>query len=224
MTNPTTKKKTRMRKATPKPPRKVRVAIHPPPIHDVEAWFTFGNKLVAAAAAYPALFVSPPYIPALTSALTVLGAAITAVQGGTDAAQTALLTATIKVKDDIDSHAGWVQTGANALAPADATNFITSAGFQVALAAQRVPITAPVLKNGPPTVVLFAFPPSPEAVMWFTELSLDGGKTYGRSTDTERLKGEITGLTSGMLVYVRVRAFLRGSGYTPWTVLWITVT
>jgi hypothetical protein len=226
MTTPATKTKTktRMRKATPKPPPRVRVAVKAPPVHDPEAMATFGNKLTAAATAAPTLFVNPTYVQPLTAALGVLTAAIVAAQGGPDAAQSALVTATTKVHDIIEQHAAWVQGGANGLAPADAMSFITAAGFQVAKTRQRVAKSAPVLTNGAPTVVHFDLPPIPGAVMWFSEISSDGGKTFVRSVDTEHLKGDITGLTSGQSVTVRLRTFVRGSGYTPWTVLSIVVT
>jgi hypothetical protein len=223
-TSTTTTKKTRTRKATPKPPPRIRVAVKAPPVHDAEAMATFGNKLTAAAAANTALFVNPPYIPQLTAAIVVLTAAIVAAQGGTDAAQSALVTATTKVKGLIEQHASWVQGGANGLASADAVSFITTAGFQVAKKPQRAHRTAPELSNGGPTVVHFEFPPIPGAIMWFTEISSDGGKTFVRSVDTEHLKGDITGLTSGQSITVRVRAFVRGSGYAPWTVLSLVVT
>lgn len=88
----------------------------------------------------------------------------------------------------------------------------------------RVPVTAPELSNGPPTVVLFEVPNEPGFMMSFSEISVDGGKTYVRSVDSEHTKGEITGLTSGLLLFVRVRSYVRGSGYSPWTVLSIVVT
>jgi hypothetical protein len=222
MASPTTK--TRIRKARPKPPPKVRVAVKAPSETDGEGMATFGNKLVAAADGNPTLFVSPTAIPLLKTALATLGLAITAAQGGPDAAQTALLAASTKVHQIIQQHASWVQSGANSLAPADAVNFITSAGFQVAKTAQRVPLSSPEITNGAPTVIHFQCPSIPGAVMWFTEISTDGGKTFVRSVDTEHVKGDLTGLTSGQSVTVRLRAFVRGTGYTSWTVLPIVVT
>jgi hypothetical protein len=223
MATPTTKKRTRTRQAKPSPPKRIRLAEKLPPVNDPEANHTFGNKLTAAATAHPTLFVNPPYIPQLTAALVILAAAIIEAQGGTDAAQTALVADIAKVRSLINQHAAWVQGGADALPPADAVNFITTAGFQVAKAGQRTPKTSPELSNGPPTVVHFDLPPTPGAIMWFTEISSDG-KTFTRSVDTEHLKGDITGLTSGQSITVRVRAYVRGNGYTPWTTLSIIVT
>jgi hypothetical protein len=222
MSTPATK--TRKRKALPKPPIKTRVAVKAPPIRDAEATATYGNKLITAADANPAMFVNPPYVAPLESAVGVLSAAIVAAEGGTDAAQAALLNATSKVHDLIMQHAHWVQAGANALAPADAMAFITTAGFQVAKKPQRAPRTAPELSNTAPTVIHFELPSTPGALMWFTEVSTDGGKTFVRSVDMEKLKGDITGLPSGQTVTVRLRAYVRGSGYTPWTTLSIVVT
>jgi hypothetical protein len=158
------------------------------------------------------------------SAVGVLSAAIVAAEGGTDAAQVTLLSATSKVHDLIMQHAAWVQAGANALGPADAMTFITTAGFQVAKKAQRAPRTAPELSNTAPTVIHFELPPTPGALMWFTEISTDGGKTFVRSVDTEKLKGDMTELPSGQTVTVRLRAYVRGSGYTTWTTHSIVVT
>jgi hypothetical protein len=160
----------------------------------------------------------------LKSAVSVLSTAIVAAEGGTDAAQASLLSATTKVHDLIMQHAHWVQAGANALAPAEAMTFITAAGFQVAKKSQRAPRTAPELSNAAPTVVHFDLPSIPGAVMWFTEISTDGGQTFTRSVDTDNLKGDITGLSSGQTVTVRLRAYVRVTGYTPWTTLSIVVT
>lgn len=220
----TTTKKTRVRKATPKPPPRVRVAVKAPPVHDAEAMATFANKLTGAADAAPTVFVSPPYVAPLKTASAALSLAIIAAQGGPDAAQSALVTATTKVLQLIGAHAAWVQVGADALPSADAISYITTAGLQVAKRAQRIPLSAPELTNGAPTVVHFELPPTPGAIMWFTEISVDGGKTFVRSVDTEHLKGDITGLTSGQSINVRVRAYVRGRGYTTWTVLPIVVT
>jgi hypothetical protein len=216
--------KQRRRQAMPKPPSTARVAVKAPPLQNAEGMATLANKLIAEAAANPGLLVSPPYIAPLQNAAAALGSAITAAQGGPDAAQTALYGATRKTRDVIRQHAAWVQTGANALAPADALTFITAAGFQVAKAPQRTIVSAPELTNGAPTVVHFELPRLAGAIMWFTEISSDGGKTFAEAVDTEKRKGDITGLTSAQTVTVRVRAFVRGSGYTPWTTLSIVVT
>ena len=217
-------KKSRMRQAAPKPPRRVRVAKKTPRITDPVGMATFGNKLTAAGTAHPTLFGGSSALPLLTAALLILGSAIVTAQGGSDSAQSALLTASSKVHDIIDQHAAWIQGAADALPSTDAATFITTAGFQVAKAAQRVALTAPELTNGVPTVVHFQLPSIAGAIMWFTEISVDGGKTFTGSVDTEHVKGDITGLTSGQSVIVRLRAYVRGTGYTPWTDLPIIVT
>jgi hypothetical protein len=220
----TVKKQQRRRQGMPRPPSVPRVAVGAPPLRKAEGMATLANKLIAEAAANPGLLVTPPYIPPLQAAATALGSAITAAQGGTDAAQTALYTATKKTRDVIKQHASWVQGGANALASADAVSFITAAGFQVAKSPRRVSVSTPTITNGAPTVVNFELPLLAGAIMWFTQISSDGGKTFAEAVDTEKRKGAITGLTSGQTVTVRVRAFVRGSGYTPWTTLSIVVT
>jgi hypothetical protein len=224
MTTPTHKKKPRRRAAAPKPPSKPRVAVRAPRVAAAEAMATLGNKLVASAEANPSVFVNPPTIPPLKTALGTLATSIIAAEGGTDAAQTTLLTASGKVRDLVVQHGAWIQAGANNLAPSDAVSFITLAGFDVAKMPHRTAVTSPEVTNGPPTTVHFDLPNVSGAVMWFTEVSLDGGKTFTRSVDTERRKGDITGLPSGQSVTVRLRAFVRGSGYTPWTTLTIVVT
>jgi hypothetical protein len=224
MASPTTTTRNRLRNAIPKPPATVHLAVKAPPVRDVGGVSALGSKLTAASDANPTVFVNPPNIAPLKAALIVLAAAIVTAQGGTDAALTALLTASGKVRDLIKQHAAWVQGGANALTPADAVSFITLAGFQVAKKPQRATRSAPELSNGAPTVLHLEFPAILGAIMWFTEVSTDGGKTFARTVDTEHLKGDITGLTSGQTVTVRVRAYVRGSGYTTWTLLSIIVT
>ncbi len=155
---------------------------------------------------------------------TVLSAAVVAAEGGSDAAQTALQSAAIGMRDTIGQHAAWIQSEANKKAPPDALNYIITAGFQVAKKGQRTKITAPEVTNGGPGVVHFEVPATPGALMWFTEVSLDSGKTYARTVDTEHVKGDITGLPSGQSVMVRLRTYVRGSGYTPWTTATIVVT
>jgi hypothetical protein len=83
----TVKKQQRRRQAMPRPPSVPRVAVKAPPLQDAEGMATLANKLTAEAAASPALFVSPPYLAPLQAAAAALGSAITAAQGGTDAAQ-----------------------------------------------------------------------------------------------------------------------------------------
>jgi hypothetical protein len=224
MSTPTNKTQTRRRKGVPPPPTKTRVAMKAPRESDAKGMDTFGNKLVTNAEANPSMFVSPPYLQPLKDALAVLSKAIVAAEGGPDAAQTALVTATTKVHEVIAQHAGWVQSGANKLVPTDAVTFITAAGFQVAKKPHRVTLTAPELSNGVPGVVHFELPKTLGAIMWFSEVSTDGGKTFVRSVDTEHRKGALTGLPSGQSVTVRLRAFVRGTGYTPWTTLSIIVT
>jgi hypothetical protein len=103
-------------------------------------------------------------------------------------------------------------------------SFITAAGFQVAKRPHRAAVTAPELSNKVPNVVHFDLPKLPGLVMWFSEVSTDGGKTFMPAIDTENRKGDIKGLTSGQTVTVRLRAFVRGTGYTPWTTLSVLVT
>ena len=224
MSNTANQRRTRRRKAIPKPPSTPRVKVGAPPLHDSEGMATKANQLIAVADASPTVYGSSPAIPLLKTAAGTLGSAITTAEGGSDAAQTALWNATKKARDLIMQHAAWVQTGSNALTPADAVSFIVAAGFQVAKKPQRVSVTSPEVTNGAPGVVHFALPRIAGAIMWFSEISTDGGKTFVRSVDTEKRKGDITGLPSGQTVTIRLRAFVRGSGYAPWTTLTIVVT
>lgn len=224
MSSSGTKKKTRKRQPLPKPPARPRLAVNAPPLRDAEGMASLGDKLVTAAEGHTGMFVNPPNIPPLKTAIGLLRPAIVAADGGSDAQQSALLTATTKVHGQIVLHAAWVQAGANALPPVDAATFITTAGFPLMKKGQRANRTAPELTNKGPAVVHFDLPTLPGAMMWFSEVSLDGGKTYTRAVDTEHIKGDITGLPSGQLVWIRLRAYVRGSGYTPWTILSIIVT
>jgi hypothetical protein len=216
--------KQRRRMAIPKPPSAPRVAVKAPPLQDAEGMATLASLLIAAALANPSLFLNPPYVAALQAAVASLSGAITTAQGGSDAAQTALYSATKKVRDVIKQHAAWVQAGTNGLDAAEAVNFITTAGFQVAKTPKRATVSAPQLTNGAPTVVHFELPRVAGAIMWFSQVSTDGGKTFSEGVDTEKRKGDLTGLTSGQTITVRFRAFVRGTGYTPWTTVSIVVT
>jgi hypothetical protein len=195
-----------------------------PRLQEAEAMGTQANKLVDAGESQPALFVNPPYLAPLKKEAGNLATAITKAQGGTDADQTQLWATTVRVRDLIKQHAAWVQSGANALVPADAVSFIIAAGFRVAKTGQRVTLTAPELTNGASTVVHYELPKVQGALLWFVELSTDGGKTFTPVLDTEKRKGDVRGLPSGQSVTLRFRARVRGDGYTPWSAHTILVT
>jgi hypothetical protein len=225
MTAGTVKKKAaRKRKATPRPPARPRVAQHSPPINQPGQLGIFAGKLIAQLVDNPGIYVNPPWLAALQSGNAALSAAVVAAEGGSDAAQTTLLSAAIGMRDTIGQHAAWIQSEANKKTPPDAMNYIITAGLGVAKKGQRTKITSPEVTNGGPGVVHFEVPTIPGALMWFTEVSLDSGKTYARSVDTEHVKGDITGLPSGQTIMVRLRTYVRGNGYMPWTTTTIVVT
>jgi hypothetical protein len=200
------------------------VAAKPPKLSEPEPMQTYAKKFLLAAEAYPSDVGQSPYIPALKTQNVALGTAIGTAQGGTDSAQLALLTATRDVRDTARQHVGWLQGQGNGMSSSDAIAYFTKAGAYVAQEAVRTPLTAPELSNAVPKVIQFHMHPIPNYVMAFAEISMDQGKTYVRGTETHTVKGEITGLTSGQEVFVRLRAYTRDSGYTQWWVLSIIVT
>jgi hypothetical protein len=220
----TKKNKMRIRQAKPKPPRRPLVKVSAPPLNQPNEMLGYANKLTAAAAANPTAYGKAPNIADLTTAASALGTAITFATGGTDAARTTLLTSTIKVHDLIYAYGAWIQTGANQLSAPDSIAFITGAGFQTRKVPSRTPVTKLTLSNNGPRVVHFELPKLARGVLNFLGISTDGGKTYVDALETENLKGNLTGLTSGELVYVRARTFVRGGTYTPRETDTITVT
>jgi hypothetical protein len=205
------------RGAKPKPAAKPRVAAHAPPIHQPNELLNFGSSLTAAAAADPTDFTNATYIAPLKSALTTLAAAIPAAKGGNDLQQAAVVNGAQKVHNLIMRHAAWVQGAADDMVPEDAVLFITKAGFTQAKVGHRATVTSPVVENASVSgTVEFELPSVEGGVLNFTEISIDAGKTWARSVDTEHVKDQITGLTPGLLTYFRFRTFVRGKGYTSW--------
>ena len=159
-TSTTKKKKARIRAAIPKPPRRPLLKVETPPLNQPHGMLAYANKLTADAIANTAAYGKAPNIADLATAATALGTAITNATGGTDAAQTTLLTSTIKVHDLIHAHGAWIQTGANQLSPPDAIVYITGAGFQTRKVPVRTPVTKLTLSNNGPKVVHFELPQS----------------------------------------------------------------
>ena len=187
-------KRTRTRAAKPKAPQVIRVTVNAPPVSKPEAVATLAHKLAALATDNPTVIVSPPYLAQLSAAANALSTAIIAAQGGSDATQTALVTATVTARSAIKAHGAWVEATAAAMTPTAAVTFITTGGFLPAKSPHRTPISQPEFTSGH-GVIHCAFPSLAGYVMWFTEVSTDGGHTWTRTTDTEHVKCDITGLT-----------------------------
>ena len=67
--------------------------------------------------------------------------------------------------------------------------------------------------------------PDPEGrCLSCTEYSTDGEKTWTRGPDTEKSHVDLPLMfTAGQTVAVRLRQFIRGTGYTPWAIFTMIV-
>jgi hypothetical protein len=207
-------------------PPAVRVAVHPPGEDQPEQMCTLADRCLAGAAANPNTIGTSPFLPPLTTANTATKALIPSGVGGSPAQKTSLRASTRKLKGFIMGHAGWVDSQIVGLTPADATAYATAAGFTTAKAITHAAITAMDVTNGPPGSALLVceFPDPPGRCLSCTEYSTDGQKTWTRGDDTEKSHVNMPLVfTPGQKVDVRMRQFLRGSGYTPWVTVSIVV-
>jgi hypothetical protein len=212
--------------APPDLPPAVRVAVHPPRNTEPELMCTLGDKCIAAGAANPSTIGTSPYLAPLAAANTAVKAAIPAANGGSQVAKAALLAATKKLHAAIMAHASWVDNQMAEMTPADASAYAVTAGFTAAKAGARLPITAMAVKNGPvgSLVLQCEFPDPPGRCLSCTEYSTDQEKTWTRGPDTEKSHVDLPLVfTAGQTVAVRLRQFIRGSGYTPWAVFTVIV-
>ncbi len=141
-------------------------------------------------------------------------------------AKAALLAATKRLHKAIMAHASWVDSQMAAMTPADASAYAVLAGFTAAKRVSHAGITAMGVKNGPvgSLLLLCEFPNPPGRCLSCTEYSTDSEKTWTRGPDTEKSRVTLPAIfTAGQTVSVRLRQFIRGSGYTPWEVFTLIV-
>jgi hypothetical protein len=185
-----------------------------------------GDKCIAACNANPGTLGKSPALPALVAADTAAKAAITPAAGGDEAAKAALLAATRKLHKAIMTHGAWVDGEMSTMTPADASAYAVLAGFTAAKVGARPAITAMAVKNGPVGSLLLQceFPNPPGRCLSCTEYSTDQEKTWTRGPDTEKSHVDLPLVfTAGQTAAVRLRQFIRGSGYTPWAVFTVIV-
>jgi hypothetical protein len=82
------------------------------------------------------------------------------------------------------------------------------------------------VKNGPTGSLLLQceLPNSDGRCLSCTEYSTDSEKTWTRGPDTEKSRLDLPLVfTAGQTVSVRLRQFVRATGYTPWVVFTMIV-
>jgi hypothetical protein len=219
-----TRKKTPTAPA-PLPPA-VRVAVHPPKETEPQEMCTLANTCLAAGTANPTTIGLSPFLAPMGTALAVVVLDIPLANGGSVVAKSSLLAATRKLHGTIMGHASWIDSNMVGMTPADAAAYAVSAGFTTSKVGQRPAITEMAVKNGPVGSLLLIgeFPNTEGRCLCCTEYSTDGEKTWTRGPDTELSRVSLPLVfTAGQSVAVRLRMFVRGTGYTPWAVSTMTV-
>lgn len=212
--------------APPPLPPVVRVAIHPPKETEPEAMCTLADKCTAAGTANPNTIGMSPFLATIASQCTIVKADIPLANGGALVAKSNLLASTRKLHTAIMAHGAWIDTQMRTMTPADAAAYAVSAGLTTSKSGAHAPITEMDVKHGPVGSGLLTceFPSPPERCLSCTEYSVDGQKTWVRGPDTETNHVDLPRVfTPGQTVDVRMRMFLRGTGYTPWKIVTIVV-
>jgi hypothetical protein len=212
--------------APPPLPPAVRVAVHPPKESEPTAMCTLADKCIAAGTANPTTIGLSPFLTPLATVNTAVKAEIPVANGGTLTAKASLLAGTRKLHSGIMAHAAWVDSQMASMTPADASAYAVLAGFTASKTTTRTGITAMAVKNGPVGSLLLQCEfPNPEGrCLSCTEYSTDAEKTWTRGPDTEKSRVDLPLVfTAGQTVAVRLRQFVRATGYTPWVVFTMLV-
>src|SRR5262249_41463650 len=112
------------------------------------------------------------------------------------------------------------------MTPADAAAYAVAAGFTTSKTGNHPAITEMGVKHGPvgSLLLIAEFPTTPGRCLSCTEFSTDGEETWTRGPDTELCRVNLPLVfTTGQVVVVRQRMFIRGTGYTPWVLSTRTV-
>jgi hypothetical protein len=220
----TRKKKTPTAPA-PLPPA-VHVAVYPPKETESEEMCTLANKCLAGGTANPTTIGTSPFLAPMSAAVAAVTLEIPLANAGSVVAKSNLLAGTRKLHGTIMAHAGWVDSNMLGMAPADAAAYAVAAGLTTAKSGAHPAILEMGVENGPvgSLLLIAEFPNTEGRCLSCTEFSIDGEKTWTRGPDTERSRVNLPLLfTVGQSVVVRLRMFLRGTGYTPWSVFTMTV-
>lgn len=207
-------------------PAAVRVAVHAPRETAPDEMCKLGDRCVAGGVANPKTVGQSPFLPPVITGLAAVREDIPAADGGSVVARSNLLAGTRKLHGAIMAHAGWVDTQMLDMTPADAAAYAVAAGFTTAKVSARTGILAMEVKNGPKgsLLLLCDFPNPPGRCMSFTEYSVDDEKSWTRGPDTELSHVALPAIfATGQAVAVRLRQYLRGTGYTPWVVFKMNV-
>jgi len=208
--------------APPPLPPAVRAAVHPPKESEPAAMCTLADKCIAAGVANPTTIGLSPFLPPMVTANTAVKAEIPAANGGSLTAKATLLAGTRKLHAGIMGHAGWIDSQMAGMTPADASAYAVLAGLTASKATTRTGITAMGVTNGPVGSLLLhcEFPNPAGRCLSCTEYSTDSEKTWTRGPDTEKSRVDLPLVfTAGQAVVVRMRQFIRGTGYTPWVIV-----
>jgi hypothetical protein len=207
-------------------PPLVRVAVYPPKDTEPEAMCTLANKCLAGGTANPTTIGTSPFLPPMSTAVAAVTLEIPLANAGSVVAKSNLLAGTRKLHGTIMAHAGWIDSNMLGMAPADAAAYAVSAGLTTAKSGTHSTIAEMGVKNGAAgSLLLIAeFPNTEGRCLSFTEYSVDGEKTWTRGSDTELSRVNLPLVfTAGQSVAVRLRMFLRGTGYTPWAIFTMIV-
>jgi hypothetical protein len=193
-----------------KPPKQLTIATHLPT--DDDALFTQCSAGWAAVKAKPGLFTAPS--PQMDNALTALGIALQAAQGGSDAQKETAFNAARTVRNLWGQLAKYVESvlraGPITAAPevlASVLMYVSRQGAQK----PKPPLAVKQMVSGTVKLVALAIL---NALTYDWEWSVD--QANWSSTTTGMAKATLTGLTPGKTYYFRVRAFLRGATQTAY--------
>ena len=218
------KKKTQ--NAPPPLPPAVRAAVHPPRLSAPAENCTFADKCIAAGAANPTTIGLSPFLAPMATANTQVKTLIPEANGGDLVAKASLLAETKVLHNAIMAHAAFIDNQMAGMTPAAASAYAVTAGLTVAKPSTHAAITVMNVKNGPVGSLLLQceFPDPEGRCLSCTEYSTDSEKTWTRGPDTERSRVNLPLVfTAGQAVVVRLRQFIRGSGYTQWELFPMTV-
>jgi len=196
-----------------RPPRQLSVATHLP--DDDEALFTQCSAGWAALKANTATFATPtPGSPQMDNALTALGSALLAAQGGSDAQKGAAKNAARTVRNLWGQLAKYVEGVLRAGPITAAPEILASVLMYVSQRGAhkpKAPLAVKQMVSGTVKLIALAIL---NAQTYDWEWSVDQ-VTWSAMT-TGEANATLTGLTPGKTYYFRVRAFLRGNTQTAY--------
>jgi hypothetical protein len=202
----------------------VRVAMHAPGLHEPELMVTFGVKCLAGGTANPTTIGTSPYLPPIQAEVTAVNALVAPAAGGATTSKTNLRAGTSKLFGAIKAHASWVGIQILPMAAAEAQAYVIAAGFTPAKIGTHPATDLEVTQGKPGSGIIHAsFDNPPGRVMGFVEYMLPGTTAWIRGEDTDLSHIDLPPLTPGETIQVRLRLFIHGEGYTPWTLFSIIV-